>query len=245
MAFGVIAVMLYVVGFPVFILFFFGVLAYFIWKAFSYESRNETRQIFEFYLATNEIIREDGRRWYGFEIQETIALGETLLKAMTAPPPLVRFGLGALYQKIGDHSSAVRHLEQVVSETALDESAIVFPTKQLREYVRILRKIERTPGEAPLTSAAVRSLERIRKNRGNTMLELSISQLNGVQTQLPAAETELTENTEPVEPTRGLTYDFTDFANTKKSKKANPDAANSDRQTISEVLHDIYDKNVQ
>ena len=62
-AFSVIGVMLYLAGFPVFLLFFVGVLSYFIWKVFTAEGRNETRRIFEFYLSANEILREDDRRW--------------------------------------------------------------------------------------------------------------------------------------------------------------------------------------
>ncbi len=245
LAFGVIAVMLFAVGFPVFILFFFGVLAFFIWKAFSFESRSETRQIFEFYLSTNEIIRDDGRLWYGFEIQEAIGRGEAILKGMSAAPPLVHFGLGVLYQKAGDHSSAVRHLEQVISETASDEMSVVFPTKELREYVRTLRKIERTPREAPLTSSAVRSLERIRKNRGNQMLDLSRAALSGTLAQLPAEVPSIVDADNQSEPETASTYDFADFAKSKKSKMDTAETKQLDRQTISEVLHDIYDKNVQ
>ena len=263
-AFGMVAVMLYVVGFPVFILFFFGILAFFIWKAFSFESRNETRKIFEFYLSANEILRDDDRRWYGFEIQESIARGEAILRSMNSAPPLVHFGLGSLYQKIGDHSSAVKHLAYIVEETGSDESAIVYPTKDLREYVRILRKIERTPTEAPLTSAAIRSLERTRKNRGKDLLEFSrikaseyVNQFadGNVETFIEAENTVYepdtqspdgsTNTNDPIESERGITYRFADFAKPKKSKKGDLESEPPDRKTISEVLHDIYDKNVQ
>ncbi len=266
-AFGAIAIMLYFVGFPVFILFFFGTLGFFIWKAFSSEAKTETRKIFEFYLAANEILRDDDRRWYGFEIQETIARGQDILKTMKAPPPLVHFGLGALYQKIGDQSSAEKHLAYVVEENGADESAIVFPTRELREYVRVLRKIERAPGEAPLTSAAVRSLERARKNKGRDLLAASRTKIENTvddrqgQPALPASivdnmdstptlnesetgrESHDTNRTQEFE--RGITYRFADFARSKKSRKAKPEEMNPERKTISEVLHDIYDKNVQ
>ena len=259
-AFGAIAVMLYFVGFPVFVLFFFGVIAFFIWKAFSYEARNETRRIFEFYLAANEILREDDRRWYGFEVQETIERGEELLRSMHVVPPLVHFALGSLYQKIDDHSSAVKHLAYVFEETSAGESAIVFPTKELREYVRILRKIERSPAEAPLTSAAVRSLERARKNRGRDLLEHSRAKIDTFADLLsddsagPSSVVEdlsagsgrddSSNDNNLVESERGITYRFADFARSKKAKKMKPEDAR-ERQTISEVLHDIYDKNVQ
>lgn len=264
-AFGAVAVMLYFIGFPVFFLFFFGTLSFFIWKAFTSESRNETRKIFEFYLAANEILRDDDRRWYGFELREAIGRGENILKTMPAAPPLLHFGLGSLYQKIGDHRLAVKHLAYVIEETASDESAIVFPTKELREYVRILRKIERSPAEAPLTSSAVRALERTRKNRGHDLLALSRTKmfdeqselLDGSSTSAKAFENSDPESTIPYSPDdttdrgratefeRGITYRFADFARSKKSKNTNIETENAERKTISEVLHDIYDKNVQ
>jgi len=68
MAFGLIATMLFVAGFPMFVIFFFGIFAYFLWKTFSQPSRSSTREIFEFYHAANEILRDDERRWFGFEL---------------------------------------------------------------------------------------------------------------------------------------------------------------------------------
>ncbi|MEO6655910.1 MAG: hypothetical protein ABIO36_07470 [Pyrinomonadaceae bacterium] len=245
LAFGVISALLYVTGFPIFLLFFVGVLAFFIWKVFSSDGRHETRRIFEFYLSANEILRDDDRRWYGFEIQETIANGERIVRGMSAAPPLVYFALGLLHQKIDDHSSAVKNLSHVLEETACAESAVVFPTKELREYVQMLRKIERSPSDAPQTSAAIRSLERSRKNRGKEMLEHSRSQSSGENAQLAAAANAPDENTEPAGRPPGLTYDFEGFANAKRSKKGKPVAEQTDRKTISEVLHDIYDRNVQ
>lgn len=264
-AFGAIAVMLWFVGFPVFILFFFGVLSFFIWKAFAAETRNETRKIFEFYLSANEMLRDDDRRWYGFEIQETIARGENILKSMHSAPPLLHFSLGSLYHKIGDQNSAVKHLSYVLEETSADESAIVYPTKELREYVRILRKIERSPAEAPLTSSAVRSLERARKNKGSELLALSRAKSvneEALLTEKNSESTSVVQNNEAgesinrftddpydeshlPESERGITYRFADFARLKKTKKLSSEEANAERKTISEVLHDIYDKNVQ
>ncbi len=260
LAFGVIAVMLFAVGFPVFLFIFFGVLAFFVWKIFSPESRTETRKIFEFYLSANEILREDDRRWYGFELQEAINRGETIIRMMGTAPPLVHFGLGALYQKIGDHSAAAKHLTDAIESPAADELSVVFPPKELREYVRLLRRIERAPAESPLTSAAVRSLERARKNRGQAMLEHSRSQSTTGEQQLLSAEPE-NEHPEPHETMRhasvtehatdhaaedgkGITYRFADFAKPAKNKKSISQKG-TDRQTISEVLHDIYDKNAQ
>lgn len=257
LAFGVIGVMLFAIGFPVFLLIFFGVLGFFVWKIFSPESRTETRKIFEFYLSANEILREDDRRWYGFELQETIGRGEAIVRAMATPPPLVHFGLGALYQKIGDHSLAAKHLAEAIESPAADELSVVFPPKELREYVRLLRRIERAPAESPLTSAAVRSLERARKNRGPAMLEESRTQVGELETkQLRASTDDVAEPeqrksvTEDVDGSssgeeKGTTYRFADFAKSKRSRKSNTRRSSGERQTISEVLHDIYDQNPQ
>ncbi|MFM9905370.1 MAG: hypothetical protein ACKVQJ_12470 [Pyrinomonadaceae bacterium] len=241
LAFGVTALFLYVLGFPVFILFFFGVLAFFIWKAFSFESGNEARRIFEFYLSAHEIISDEERRWYGFEIQEAVARGEAILRSMVAPPPLVHFGLGVLYQRLGDHSSAVRHLAIVVEDAASNEAAIMFPTRELKDYVRILRKIERTPSDAPLTLAAVGSLEKIRKSRGAEILEESRLKAAGQQAQLHESETIET----PITPeTSSTTYGLSGVTESKRLTFG-ADASVGDRKSISEVLHDIYDGNVQ
>lgn len=260
MAFGVIAVMLYFAGFlPMFLLFFVGVLTFFIWNVLSFDGRNETRRIFEFYLSANEILREDDRRWYGFEIRETISRGEAILSSMSAAPPLVYFALGALYQKAEDPSSAVKHLSQVVDKEPSGEAAIVFPSKELRDYVRMLRKIERSPAEAPLTSSAVRSLERLRKNRGHEILEASREKLAKEVMPLPRSEQKLESVVEVA--------DFRDvddasspvpaiFAHGGDDSKEKPSLfregtsrkkikERSDRKTISEVLHDIYDHNPQ
>lgn len=261
LVFGVIALMLYAAGFPMFLLFFVGVLTFFIWKVFSSESRNETRRIFEFYLSANEILREDNRCWYGFEIQETIGRGESILRFMSAAPPLVHFAIGALYQKVDDHRSAVRHLSVAVEEDASAEAAIVFPTKELREYVQMLRKIERAPAEAPLTSAAVRSLERMRKNKGKDLLEYNRSQLGDKTPQLPRREqrpesvvdlANYRETDEIVTPVSAISHDIGDkphekplrFVSAVVQKSERESLSKPDRKSISEVLHDIYDENI-
>jgi hypothetical protein len=259
LVFSVIALMLYAVGFPIFLLFFVGVLTLFIWKVFSAESRNETRRVFEFYLSANEILREDDRRWYGFEIHETIQRGEQILRSINAAPPLVHFALGALYQKLDDHSSAEKHLSRVVEESSA-ETAIVFPTRELREYVRMLRKIERAPAEAPVTAAAVRSLERARKNKAKTLLENSRSQLAIDVEQLPAAEKKAESvvdmsNYRGSDDERSSVTDNVDidadaplekplrFVSSVVQRSERSASAKADRKSISEVLHDIYDQN--
>jgi hypothetical protein len=191
-AFGVIAMMLYITGFPLFVIFFFSILAYFIWKTLSTPSHNGTREIFEFYLLSNEILRDDERRWYGFEIQEVIGRGERILKYMKGAPPLVYFTLGALYNKIGDHKAAERNLAYVIENETADEKAFVYPSPELRAYVKTLRKIEREPAEAPLMSSAVRALERARRNRGKSLLDASRDRLR--EAEFKRAELELEQS---------------------------------------------------
>jgi hypothetical protein len=173
LAFGVIAMMLLAVGFPTFVIAFFGIFAFFLWKTFASSSPTGVREVFEFYLSANELLRDDERRWFGFEVQEVIMRGERILQTMNGAPPLVYFTLGALYNKLGDHKAAVNHLAYVVENENSDESTYNYPSPELRNYTKILRKIEREPADAPQTSAAVRALERARRNRGKALLEES------------------------------------------------------------------------
>ena len=269
LAFGVVGSMLLVAGFPVFVIFFFGIFAYFLYRIFASGSRNETRDIFEFYLSANEILREDGRSWFGFEVRDAIGRGETIVNRMTASPPLVHFALGALYNKAGEHQSAINSLTQVVESEKGNESAFVFPTQELRNYVKVLRKIERDPSEAPLTSAAIRSLERARKLRGKAILEESraafVQQSSATQTvraELPTAEKARAEkieaehtngsgqtvidrlNDQP-EPSQRPNVDVPSNGSRKSSVKREKKDPFADRKPITEVLHDIYDRNVQ
>ncbi|NJM52238.1 MAG: hypothetical protein HC846_01890 [Blastocatellia bacterium] len=160
-----------------------------MWKTFIQTSPSATREVFEFYLTANEILRNEERRWFGFEIQEVILNGEIILQRMNGAPPLVYFALGALYNKIGNHKAAVNHLGYVLENDVSDESNYLYATPELKEYVKILRKIEREPSEAPQTSAAIRALERTRRNRGKAILDESRKALELLeQKQLNAPE---------------------------------------------------------
>ena len=57
----------------------------------------EVERIFDFYLAAEAILRDEDRRWFGFEVAEVIENGESVLEAMPDPPPLHLFTLGALH----------------------------------------------------------------------------------------------------------------------------------------------------
>jgi len=259
LAFSVVGSMLLVAGFPVLVIFFFGIFAFFLLKMFSSGSRSETREIFEFYLSANEILRDDERRWYGFEINETIRRGEELLKKMNGAPPLVYFTLGALYNKVGDHASAANHLAYVIENEVSDESAYAFPSPELRSYVKVLRKIEREPADAPMTSAAVRALERARKIRGKSLLEQSRAKLEAAKiesaAQLPAESKEKVPNAreagmvQPVSPQPSVTetgiIDRTEPNGNGRKGSTEREDPFANRKPISEVLHDIYDRNVQ
>ncbi len=262
--------MLYVAGFPIFVIFFFAIFAYVLFKTFSQPSRSETREIFEFYLSANELLRDDERRWYGFEVQEVVNRGERILQLMNGAPPLVYFTLGALYNKIGDHKSAVNHLAYVLENETADETAFNYPSPDLRNYVRILRKIEREPAEAPQTSAAVRSLERARRNRGKILLEHSRQEFKILEEKKQAAafqekvQKELAEKN-TVKPAEKVFVSvvqsdgnnhFGETArenihvnqsktgepeNNKKKKQKPGEDPFANRKPISELLHDIYD----
>lgn len=265
LAFGLVAVVLFMVGLPAFIIFFLGIFVYFLWKTFSSPSLGDTREIFEFYLSANEILRDDERRWYGFEVREIVEKGERILQFMNSPPPLVYFTLGALYHKIGEHKPAVNHLAYVLENENSEESTYMSPTADLRNYVRILRKIEREPAEAPQTSAAIRALERARRNRGKILLETSraaVKELNRKKREatlelkkrknelaespaenalLKTVTSETIENRErrDVPLTEAITRRNGKTKSTKKETHGEEFFAN--RKPITEVLHDIYD----
>ncbi len=235
---------------------------------FSSGSRNDAREIFEFYLAANNILRDDERRWFGFEMHEVAAKGEQILRNMSGAPPLVYFALGALYNKMGDHQAAVSRLSYVIENESADESKFMYPSPELRNYVRVLRKLERDPAEAPLTSGAVRALERARKNRGKILLDQSRDLVTAenrrkseevtekllvtaeVAEPLRSAEekperepapqpaTSLFENGRPADETKPQ-------ENGKRTRKKPEEDPFANRKPISEVLHDIYDRNVQ
>ncbi len=264
LAFGIVASMLVVAKIPIFVVFFFGVFAFLMLKMLAKGTRSDTREIFEFYLSANEILRDDDRKWFGFEINDTINRGEEIIRRMSAAPPLIRFALGALYNKAGDHKAAVGHLSHVIERQGADESHFVYPTPELRSYIKVLRKIERDPADAPLTSSAIRALERARKLRGHKLLEESREKFAAG---VPAPVRQIDESIAGDEVNSSVAFVYTDYeqqqptdGNGNKNRasivddhpkpsrpraKTKPSDPFSDRKPITEVLHDIYDKNVQ
>jgi hypothetical protein len=229
----VIIAMLVVMGIPPSVVVFFAIVTYFIWRAVQRSEHQETGRIFEFYISANDILRDEERRWYGFEVAEVIDRGERVLHSMMDPPPLVYFALGALYNYAGDHEAAAEHLSYVVENDLSEERHRLSPSQELRRYVHILRKLEREPAEAPQTMAAIRSLDRARRNRAATLLAESRERLNmipalapqpqvsdGAQTQQQTAKAD--PMTRPAPSRRGSTH-------------APP-------PPIAEVLRDVYEE---
>ncbi|MDQ4122330.1 MAG: hypothetical protein M3209_12900 [Acidobacteriota bacterium] len=208
-AVGVVAGTLALMGFPMTIIIFLALVGYFVYRAIARTELGEVRGIFEFYLEANEILRDDERRWYGYEIQEKINRGERILQMMPDPPPLVHFALGALYREIGNYRLADEHLSYLTENETADEKKRFSASSELRSYVRILRKLEREPQEAPQTMAAIRALERARRNRGATMLEDTRKKLKELAAmpapvkELPKAE-QTPAQPKPLEPVKPL-----------------------------------------
>lgn len=187
----VIMAMLGVMGIPLTVILFFATVVYFVWRAVQRSEQQDVKNIFDFYVAANEILRDEEKRWYGFEVGRVIAEGERVLHMMADPPPLVYFTLGALYHRAGDHEAAAENLAYVLEDEGGDEASRTQPSSELRRYVDVLRRIEREPNEAPQTTAAMRNLERARKTRAAAMLEESRGRLAAAQQHaaIPAAAT--------------------------------------------------------
>ena len=218
----VIVAMLGAVGLsPVIMVFFFGVITV-IWIVARHSQAREVERIFDFYVAADAILREEERRWYGFEIAEVIEQGESLLETMPDAPPLHHFVLGALYNRLGNHQATVEYLSHLLEDEHYDEAHRTLPSAQLRRYVSMLRQIEYHPSTAPQTLAAVRSLERARQRTAAKLLEDSRSFLeNNTQHVAPVADVQQTREEMKFTPSMPL-------------------SSISPPPPISKVLHDVY-----
>ena len=223
----VIMAMLGVMGIPLTVIVFFATVVYFVWRAVQRSEQQDVKNIFDFYIAANEILRDDEKRWYGFEVNRVIDEGERVLRMMADPPPLVYFTLGALYSRAGDHDSAAEHLAYVLEDEHGDEHSRFQPSPELRRYVEVLRRIEREPTEAPQTMAAIRSLERARRTRAAAMLEESRSRLRAASHGAIAAA-----NAAPKAEEKGL--------HTLPGNRQTP--APPAPPPIAEVLRDVYEE---
>ena len=169
----VIVAMLDAVGVPPMIMVLFTGMCFVIWFFARRAQAREVERIFDFYIAADAVLREEDRRWYGFEIAEVIEHGESLLEIMPDPPPLNYFALGALYQRLGNHAASVEYLSRVTEDERYDETHRTAPSPQLRRYVSMLRRIEYQPSLAPQTLSAIRSLERARQRNASKLLSES------------------------------------------------------------------------
>jgi hypothetical protein len=229
----VIMAMLGVMGIPLTVIFFFATVVYFVWRAVQRSEQQDIKNIFDFYIAANEILREDEKHWYGFEVGHAIGEGERVLHLLPDPPPLVHFTLGALYQRAGDHAAAVEHLSYVLEDESGDERRRFHPSPELRRYVEVLRRIERDPADAPQTMAAMRSLERARRTRAAQMLEESRVRLAEANREALAAAERPRENREEA------TLHSLAGAKRPPLPAAPPPVIPS---PITEILHDLYEE---
>ena len=206
---------------PVIMVFFFGVILV-VWIVARHSQAREVERIFDFYIAAEAILREEERRWYGFEIAEVIEQGEGLLEIMPDAPPLNYFAIGALYHRLGNHQASVEYLSRLVEDDNYDEAHRTIPSPQLRRYVQMLRQIEYHPSTAPQTLAAVRSLERARQRTAGKLLMESRGLLE-TQTQAAPPPAEIQEKREEM-----------------KFGPSLPLSSISPPPPISKVLHDVY-----
>src|ERR1043166_8156996 len=224
----VIVAILNAVGLSPVVMFFFTGAVLVIWLVARRAQMREVERMFEFYIAADAILREEERRWYGFEIAEVIEQGESLLELMPDPPPLHYFALGALYQRLGNHEAAVRYLAKLYDDERYDEAHRVAPSPQLRRYVTMLRHLEQHPAAEPHMLTAIRNLERARQRSMTKMLLDSRSTIETTPA-ITAAETPAVVETKT--------------ANEKKEELYSPSAPLSSITApppIATVLHDIY-----
>jgi hypothetical protein len=166
----VIVTMLYGAGVaPIVMLFVTGVVLV-VFLVTRRAQNREVERLFDFFITAESILRDEERRWYGFEVGEVIEQGELVLEGLPDPPPIHLFTLGALHHSIGNYASAVEYLSHVIEDEHFNERNREIASPQLRRYVTLLRKIEMEPSLAPETLGAIRSLERMRRRQAFNLL---------------------------------------------------------------------------
>jgi hypothetical protein len=187
-------------------------------------ANRKTKVIFGFYVAANEILVDGEGSRYHFEIADVIKTGERIVRSMPDAPPLTRFALGALCYSVGHHSGAVEQLAFAAEEEVLKESQYLSPSRQLRRYVKKLRRIERRPKRYAKLNAAIASLERMHHEKAARLLAESQKHLRRL---VEAYDSEVAGQS------RSTRRDFPISAGLPlKSITAPP--------TISEVLNEVY-----
>lgn len=229
----VIISMMTMMNIPAPVIIFFAVVVYFVWRAVQRSEQQEIGSIFDFYEKAHNILRDEEKRWYGFEIEEIIQSGERILEFIPDSPPLVYFTLGALASRGGDDERAVNYLSSIVEDEQGDELRCIAPSPQLKRYVGVLRKIEREPAMAPHAMAAVRSLERARRARATSLLAESRERLS-----VAAA---LTAASHAANATSHETSAAPDN-HTPKAAASGSALTNVSRIPITEVLRNVYEE---
>jgi tetratricopeptide (TPR) repeat protein len=169
----VIVALLDMVGVPTVVMMFFTGVVLVVFFVSRRSQNRELERIFEFYVAADAILRDEERRWYGFEIADVIEDGERALEAIPDSPPLHYFALAALYYQVGHYEVTEKYLARLLEDESYDERHMSSPSPQLRRYVAMLREIEYNPVIAPQTLAAVRALERARRRKARELLDES------------------------------------------------------------------------
>jgi hypothetical protein len=218
----IVVAMLNAVGFPPVIMVMITSMVLVVWLFVRRAQAREVERMFDFYIAADAILRDEERRWYGFEIAEVIEHGESLLEVMPDPPPLNYYALGALYHRLGNHQASVDYLSRVTEDQHYDETHRTAPSPQLRRYVMMLRRIEYHPASAPQTLAAIRGLERARQRNAAKLLLESRDVIENQKTDVKPDQ-QVTEAPEEMSFAPSL-----------------PLSAISAPPPISKVLHDVY-----
>ena len=175
----VIAALLQLVGVAPFVIAMLACLGLGVSYIVQRSAYRETQRIFTFYVAAEEVLRNEDRHWYGFEVAELIDQGEKVMSSIADVPPVCQFAVGALCHRVGDYEAAVEHLTPIVQPQAISENSYSTPSLQLRRYVEMLRSIEREPAKAPAALGAIRSLERMRQKYAAKLLLESRNHLTG------------------------------------------------------------------
>ena len=218
----IVVAMLNAVGFQPVIMVMITSMVLVVWLFVRRAQAREVERMFDFYIAAEAILRDEERRWYGFEIAEVIEHGESLLEIMPDPPPLNYYALGALYHRLGNHQASVDYLSRVTEDEHYDETHRTAPSPQLRRYVMMLRRIEYHPASAPQTLAAIRGLERGRQRNAAKLLLESRNVIENQKSDVKP-EQQVTEAPEEMSFAPSL-----------------PLSAISAPPPISKVLHDVY-----
>ncbi|MBA2340507.1 MAG: hypothetical protein H0V88_08940 [Pyrinomonadaceae bacterium] len=235
MAIVVIITMMMTMGIPPAVIVFFTVVVYLVYRAVQHSEHQQISGIFRFYIASNEILRDEERRWYGYEIARVIRHGENILHSMNDAPPLVLYALAALHGRAGDDEQACKLLARLVENEETDESRRFDPSAELLRYVSALRQLEREPAQEPQAMAAIRSLERARRTRAAAMLAEVRGRLRTQEEKLfPQASLRANETARFGVASNNLTA--------KESVTTNTPGEMAHRPPIADVLRDVYEE---